>query len=381
MTDQQLTTYLTDLPVGEPVVAVSPVKMPTGFVPRTTGRTITVTADSPLVGHLCPACWLLFAAEDEVVVVWVGIGPNIRASSDRVGPGGGVVVHETCATATAQFKVSGTPRTAAHEVQGMTAVPQRGVPWTVRLHGQHPAQVARAAGALIAITHNRAEAYMVAYQLLDAGLLAPDPDAPPAGWPTRAGLHVAIADRLHADQRLWFTFTNAHQHLGGPARARTLTADTAALAVIDHLAATRPPNLPDLYEAGEQALVDGGHDPELHPAGLDSAQRVVRAVVHATVPMLATTQLARSEQLRQAAELASEMLTALRGRSAGQLARDDEVADWSRRYGELTAAVRANQAADGTAPDRAVLDEASARAAGDAYARRTPATDLGGSDV
>jgi hypothetical protein len=370
-TDEQAPTFLTDLPVGEPVVAASPVRMPTGFRPASTGRTFTLTADSPLVGHLCPGCRVLFAGQDEVVVAWVGMDPDVRASSDRVGPGGGVVVHEACAIARIQFQAARTSRSAAHEIQGMVAVPQRGVPWAVRLRGEHPAQVARAAGALNVITRDRTAAYMAAYQLLDAGLLAPDPDTPPAGGPTRSALRDAIADRLFHSDRLWVTFTNKFGHLGGPTQARELAAEVAASAVVDQLAAVRPPKLDDLYKAGEQALVDGGHDPDLHPDDLDTTQRVVRTVVHATLPAASAALFARAEQLRQAVELAGEMLHELRDGFASQLANYDEVAGWVRRYGELTAAVRANQIADGAVADRAFLDEMSARAAGDAYAHRT----------
>lgn len=337
MTDQQLTTYLTDLPVGEPVVAVSPVRMPTGFVPHTTGPAITVAADSPLTGHLCPACRVLFAVDDEVVVVWVGIDPDIRASSDRVGPGGGVVVHEACATAGAQFRVSGTPLTAVHEVQGMAAVPQRGAPWTARLHGQHPAQVARAAGSLLTLTRDRTQAYMVAYQLLDAGLLAPDPDEAATGWPSRAELAAAVGDALHADDRVWCTFTNNHQYRGGPAHARGVAADVAARAVLDRIATARPPALAALYQLGEQALADAAHAQDLHPDGTDTTQRVVRAVVNAAFPALAATQSARTGQLHEALNLASELLGAVRAGPLGQAASDRDLADWTRRLGELVA--------------------------------------------
>lgn len=64
--------------------------------------------------------------------------------------------------------------TARHEVEGMRAVPSGGEPWVTRLQPPHPPQVSRAAGALITVTSSRQQAYMCAYLLADAGLLADD---------------------------------------------------------------------------------------------------------------------------------------------------------------------------------------------------------------
>lgn len=61
------------------------------------------------------------------------------------------------------------------EIDGMRAVPDTGCePWATRLDPPHPGHVAKAAGALTAITASRKHAYMVAYTLDDAGLLAVD---------------------------------------------------------------------------------------------------------------------------------------------------------------------------------------------------------------
>lgn len=66
--------------------------------------------------------------------------------------------------------------TARHEIEGMRAVPNGGEPWVARLAPgrEHPPQVARAAGALVTVTSSRTQAWMCAYLLHDAGLLAPE---------------------------------------------------------------------------------------------------------------------------------------------------------------------------------------------------------------
>lgn len=68
---------------------------------------------------------------------------------------------------------------AGHEIEGMRVVPGEGEPWATRLDPPHPPQVARAAGSLTTMARSRTRAYQIAYTLLDAGLLAPNPDQPP----------------------------------------------------------------------------------------------------------------------------------------------------------------------------------------------------------
>jgi len=59
------------------------------------------------------------------------------------------------------------------EMDGMRTVPDTGAePWATRLKPPHPVHVARAAGALITVTRSLTRAYVVAYTLDDAGLLA-----------------------------------------------------------------------------------------------------------------------------------------------------------------------------------------------------------------
>lgn len=60
------------------------------------------------------------------------------------------------------------------EMDGMRAVPDTGAePWVTRLKPPHPVHVAGVAGALVTVTGSLTQAYMVAYTLNDAGLLAP----------------------------------------------------------------------------------------------------------------------------------------------------------------------------------------------------------------
>ena len=63
---------------------------------------------------------------------------------------------------------------ARHEIEGMAAVPDTSEQWSARLAGPHPPHISRVAGALLTWTSSRSQAYMVAYTLADAGLLAHD---------------------------------------------------------------------------------------------------------------------------------------------------------------------------------------------------------------
>lgn len=69
------------------------------------------------------------------------------------------------------------------EMDGMAAVPHAGAePWVTRLKPPHPVHVAKAAGALITVTESLRQAYMVAYTLDDAGLLAAPAAQPIITW-------------------------------------------------------------------------------------------------------------------------------------------------------------------------------------------------------
>lgn len=92
---------------------------------------------------------------DLVVIVLDGKG-QILAHPDRLRPLGSPT------------------ESARHEIEGMTAVPDTSEPWAARLAGPHPPHISRVAGALLTWTSSRSQAYMVAYTLADAGLLAGD---------------------------------------------------------------------------------------------------------------------------------------------------------------------------------------------------------------
>lgn len=62
------------------------------------------------------------------------------------------------------------------EIDGMRALNAADMagdpePWVTRLKPPHPVHVAKAAGALVAITRSRQHAYQIAYTLADVGLL------------------------------------------------------------------------------------------------------------------------------------------------------------------------------------------------------------------
>ena len=73
--------------------------------------------------------------------------------------------------------------TGRNEIEGMRRVPDTAQgaviePWVTRLKPPHPRHISIAAGALITITVSLEQAYMVAYTLHDAGLLAQETPGP-----------------------------------------------------------------------------------------------------------------------------------------------------------------------------------------------------------